>query len=170
VIARKLYVVAVLPLGLGLMAVVVAALPALSAPPQSRILPLDGTINPCGYGFQIDIAPRIPTQDDTISVTYSADWPDSCVPVHHSHLITGNVIILNAVHYFHPGQTCATVISPWQGDAGLGKLSCGFYRVDVRITGVLSPSTSTASPLALCGSKSFAVCDWVETYLPVVAR
>jgi hypothetical protein len=168
--ARNLYLVAILVLGLGLIALVVAALPALSAPSQSSILPLNGTINPCGDGFRIDIVPRSPTQGDTVSVTYSADWPDSCVPLHHSHQITGNVIILDAVHYITPGLMCAPAFTLWRGDADLGKLSCGFYRVDVRINEVYTPPTSTASPLALCGSKTFTVFWELKVHLPVVAR
>jgi hypothetical protein len=109
--ARKLCVLAVLAFGLGLIALVVAVLPASSVPSESRALPLEKTLNPCGGGFRIEIVPRLPTLADTVSVIYSAGWANTCVPVHHSHQITSNVIIVDAVHYISRGQLCAPAIT-----------------------------------------------------------
>ena len=163
---RKLYVVMVLVLGSGLLTLVVAALPVVSSQSVSQALPLDDEVNPCGYAFQIDIVPHLPTQHDTITVTYSAVWDYLPTPMHQSHEIADHVIRLDAV-YYSPAVGLPVMWS-WGGKADVGNLPTGTYTVEVYLTTVVTP---TVFPPELCGTRSFAVYEETpKTYLPVVAR
>ena len=120
----------------------------------------------CGYYPQINISPVLPTQNDTIQITPSGEWPDSCIPLYQSHQIVNNVIMIDAV-IDYPGIVCLTVILPWGFTVDVGALPGGSYRVDVYITDLMYGfPTST-----LCITKSFTVFTEVsKIYLPVVAK
>jgi len=104
----------------------------------------------CCYNFQINIAPVLPTPDDTIQITPSGDWCDMCIPSYQSHQVMGNVIRVDAILDYPPGIACPQVITPWVFTVDVGNLHSGSYRVDVYITNIFHTTT-------LCGTKSFAV-------------
>ena len=137
---------------------------------RSRIDPGQHTElpNPCGYGFRIDIDPEPATKDDPVQVTYSADWPNSCLPWHQSHQIVDNVIRLDALHDYPPDFACLAIVLPWRGKVEVGNLPSGSYNVDVYITFV---STPTVYPPTLCGTRTFIVYEKLkQIYLPIVIR
>ena len=124
--------------------------------------------SPCGSEFQINIVPGLATPDDTITVTYSAVWADSCTPSHQSHQVVSNVIRLDAVWDYPPGTVCLPMLTPWGECVAVGNLPTGTYRVDVYLTTVVTP---TVFPPALCGTKSFTIYEELQRmYLPVVVK
>ncbi|KPL21375.1 MAG: hypothetical protein AMJ93_09755 [Anaerolineae bacterium SM23_84] len=154
---RKFRMMVALALGSGLLALVMTALLVVSAPSISHASPLDQVGNPCGYGFQIDVVPPLPTTNDTVSVTYSAEWPHLPTPEHQSHEIVGNVIRLDAVYY--APEIVLPVIAGWGGEAGVGNLPSGTYTVQVYLTTVMTP---TVFPPELCGTQSFTVYEELQ--------
>jgi uncharacterized repeat protein (TIGR01451 family) len=104
----------------------------------------------CCCNFQIDIAPVLPTPDDTIQITPSGDWCNACIPSYQSHQVMGNVIRVDAILDYPPDIACVDVITPWGFTVDVGNLHSGSYRVDVYITNIFHTTT-------LCGTKSFAV-------------
>src|SRR5262245_17237801 len=60
---------------------------------------------------QLDIAPYLPSSADTIEITASGEWSNSCVPKYQSHTLDGNVIRIDA-EAFWPGA-CAEVLTSW---------------------------------------------------------
>jgi len=96
---RKPYIAMVLVLGSGLLTLAVAVLLLMSSPSVSQALPLDEEANPCGDEFQISTIPSLPTQDNTITITYSAVWYNLPTPVHQSLGIADHAIRLDAVYY-----------------------------------------------------------------------
>lgn len=149
---QRLHVAAALTLGVGLLVLVVGALSIVSAPFISHASPLNQVGNPCGNGFQINVIPPLPTQNDTVSVTYSAEWSYIPTPEHQSHQVMGSVIRLDAV--YHVPEVGLPVIAGWGGEAGVGNLTSGTYTVQVYLTTVTSP---TVFPPELCGTQSFTV-------------
>lgn len=120
----------------------------------------------CGWDLQLEVAPNLPTPEDTISVTATGAWSDSCTPGYHSHELVGDVIRLDATVDYPPGTACSTVITPWSLVAHVGTLPAGNYQVDLYITDTLNQL-----PAALCASRQFAVAQqWARRYLPLVAR
>lgn len=162
----RLCIVIVLVLGSVLSPLFVAALPVVSSASISQAFSLDQEDSPCGHEFQINAIPPLPSQDDTITVTYSAIWGYLPTPVHQSHEIVDRVIRLDAV--YHRPEISFPVLASWGGQAGVGNLPTGEYRVDVYLTTVVD---SITYPPELCGTKLFVVCEEVlETYLPVIPK
>ena len=163
---RRPYIAMVLVLGSGLLTLVMIALLAVSSSSTSRALPLNEEVNPCGGEFQISTIPSLPTQDDTITVTYSAVWSHMPTPVHQSYELVDHVIRLDAV--YHMPEVFAPVMMFWGGKADVGNLPTGTYTVDVYLTAVATP---IIFPSELCGTRSFTVYEKIlETYLPIIAK
>jgi len=77
--AREFRIIVALALASGLLALVITAFLVVPTPSISHASHLNQVGNPCD-GVQINIIPPLPTLNDTISVTYSAEWSDSCAP------------------------------------------------------------------------------------------
>jgi len=123
-------------------------------------------ISPCGSEFQINIIPRLATQDDAITVTYSAVWAYMPTPMHQSHEVVDHVIRLDAIYY--APEFSLPVLMGWGGKTDVGNLPTGTYRVDVYLTTVVTP---TVFPPALCGTRSFTIYEELQRmYLPVVVK
>ncbi len=120
----------------------------------------------CGWDLQLEVAPNLPTPEDTIWVTAGGAWSDSCIPGYHSHELVGGVIRLDTTVDYPPGTACLTVITPWSSVVDVGRLPAGNYQIDLYITDALNQL-----PAALCASRQFAVAQqWARQYLPLVAR
>jgi hypothetical protein len=102
---------------------------------------------PCGYGFQMSVAPASPTEEDIISVTSAGDWPNSCIPGYRSHQVANNVIQID-LEYDAIGP-CLDVIMPWTSTVELGPLSSGVYRIDVYLNSQLGATLCGSQPLTV---------------------
>jgi hypothetical protein len=140
----------------------------------------------CGRGVQLDIVPASPTEDDTVQVVYSSDWPDACVPSYRAHEVIDNVIRVDAAIDYMPPRRCPLVVTHWVLAVAVGKLPSGSYRADFYVTGTDGYGT------VLCATRSFTVLEppltltctptppsistptgtptHLSTYLPVIRR
>jgi len=120
----------------------------------------------CGPGAQVNVVPSLPTQDDDIQVIASGDWYDTCIPFYQSHQVDNHVIRVDAVVDYPPDTGCGDMITPWKFTVDLGRLSTGFYEVNLYIT-----DTFNQVPTTFCATKGFTVFTEVSRiYLPVIAE
>lgn len=75
----------------------------------------------------VEIVPENPTSADVVDITFSGNWPDSCIPSSFPIEVTGNDIYFNVISDLN--DVCTQVPTPWQQTRSVGPLSPGTYRV-----------------------------------------
>jgi len=75
----------------------------------------------------VEIVPENPTSADVVDITFSGNWPDSCIPSSFPIEVTGNDIYFNVIS--DTNNVCTQVPTPWQETRSVGPLSPGTYRV-----------------------------------------
>lgn len=81
---------------------------------------------PCGPWVEVEVDPPHPTSNDSITLTLSGVWCDSCVPRSPRWIIMGTTIVINTTN---TDPVCLYVLSPWELTVPLGKLGPGRYSV-----------------------------------------
>lgn len=76
--------------------------------------------------------PALPEPNDVVTIRFSDMWGSSCIPEYQSHVVTGDLISINAA-VVSTNPICLTIISPWSLDVTVGPLPSGNYRVEVYV-------------------------------------
>jgi hypothetical protein len=89
----------------------------------------------------ISIFPPNPTSQDTIAITVSGEWSDSCIPNASYVWASGNDVFFEVSYYGPPN--CLQIPMGWQQINYVGPLSPGVYTLHVNITGFPPYSQTT---------------------------
>lgn len=103
-------------------------------------LSVQGTVPATLPEIAVQFTPASPTSDDTLALTLSGTWPNSCVPeTFHVQVIPGDSIWIDLLL---PGWdakgdceplVCLQVLTPWQLNGAVQALSAGSYDVFLRV-------------------------------------
>ncbi|MHC4498132.1 MAG: right-handed parallel beta-helix repeat-containing protein [Planctomycetota bacterium] len=77
----------------------------------------------------VEIIPQNPTSSDTVYITLSGVWGNSCIPNDSAISRTGNNIYLDVIRDYPPAPYCMPWLSPWQRIESIGPLPEGTYTV-----------------------------------------
>ncbi|MBV7330213.1 hypothetical protein KFU94_18580 [Chloroflexi bacterium TSY] len=83
---------------------------------------------------QINVKPALPNSGDSITITVSGTWFNSCFPSYQSHQVTDNLIRIDAESPQTDGIFCHDTLTPWRFSVPISSLMAGDYRVDVYVT------------------------------------
>jgi len=75
----------------------------------------------------IEIVPENPTSADVVDITFSGNWPDSCIPTGSNVRVDGSDIYFEV--FEDTSGACWAVITPWEQTQSVGPLSPGRYTV-----------------------------------------
>ena len=81
------------------------------------------------------ISPQNPTSADTVFITLSGDWRNSCTPNGSGISVVGNDIYFDVIWDYPPGTICLLYIAYWERTESVGPLSPGTYTVYARLLG-----------------------------------
>ncbi len=110
-----------------------------------------------GDDFDVAIAPPEPTPADSITITVSGWWNNSCTPYYVTHVVTADYITIVTDR---DTGICLQIITPWRFDVEIPPLAQGVYEVYVMGAVQGTARFSVVDPATLTN----------RSYLPLVAR
>jgi hypothetical protein len=82
-----------------------------------------------------EVAPEAPSTLDSVTITLSGTWPDSCVPCGASADVEDGIVYVDVAYDYPPGVACLTVLTPWSVSVTLDPLKPGPYEVMASLSG-----------------------------------
>lgn len=94
----------------------------------------------------ITSAPTAPKANESVTLTVSGTWPDSCAPTYTGYNIAGTTI--NVASQANPScNICLFVVTPYSFNVPIGPLSAGTYTINFSVTNGCAGTTLQESRL-----------------------
>jgi hypothetical protein len=97
------------------------------------------------------VEPPAPLCTDSVVITMSGEWFNTCIPNFCSPALSGSTIYFDMFIDYPPGTECYGVVTPWALTGSVGLLFTGTYEVVATLYAGPYPGYPIAGPTLVCG-------------------